>query len=254
MLLLLSPSKTLEERPRRAVGKATQPMFIKQAATLIPLLKKQSVKNLEKLMDISQKLAELNHARYQQFSVPLTAQNAAQCLFMFKGDVYEGLDAEGLDDKAIRFANDHLRVLSGLYGLLRPLDRMFPYRLEMGTRLKNPCGSNLYDFWGDAITQALNAELMGHKTKVILNLASEEYSKAVQPTALKGQWLSVVFKEKKGNKFKVISIHAKRARGLMARFIVTHRLDVPAALADFSAAGYRFEKGLSDENTMVFVR
>ncbi len=254
MLLMLSPSKTLEERPARTVGVATQPALIKQTASLLLLLKKKSAKDLAKLMDISPKLAELNYARYQRMTLPLSTKNAAQCLFMFKGDVYEGLDAESLSEKEVRFANDHVRILSGLYGLLRPLDLMHPYRIEMGVRIKNPYGSGLYDFWGDAITTTLNTELARHKTKVVLNLASEEYSKAVRPKKLDAEWVSVAFKEKKGNQFKVIGIHAKRARGLMARFIVQKGIDSPKDVVAFDAEGYRFEKEMSGKNNLVFAR
>lgn len=254
MLLLLSPSKTLEERPARTVGVATQPALITQTAALLTLLKKKSAKDLAKLMDISPKLAELNHARYQRMTLPLSAKNAAQCLFMFKGDVYEGLDADSLNDKEACFASDHVRIFSGLYGLLRPLDLMHPYRLEMGTRIKNPSGSGLYEFWGDAITATLNTELTCHKNKVVLNLASEEYSKAVRPKKLEGEWVSVAFKEKKDNQFKVIGIHAKRARGLMARFIVQKGIDSLKDVIAFDSEGYRFEKEFSSKENIVFAR
>jgi cytoplasmic iron level regulating protein YaaA (DUF328/UPF0246 family) len=254
MLLLLSPSKTLEERPSRTVGTPSQPVLIKQTGVLLPLLKKKSAKDLAKLMDISAKLAELNHARYQRMTLPLSAKNASQCLFMFKGDVYEGLDAASLTDKEARFANNHVRILSGLYGVLRPMDLMHPYRLEMGIRLKNPYVSGLYDFWGDAITAVLNTELAQHKSKLVLNLASEEYGKAVRPKKLEADWVSVVFKEKKGNQFKVIGIHAKRARGLMARFIVQQGIDNPKDVTAFDAEGYRFEKEMSGKNNLVFAR
>lgn len=251
MLILLSPSKTLDEKsalpPRLTV---TQPELLSESAKLASILKVYSATEIAKLMSLSDKLALLNAERYQHWQMPFSPQNARPALYMFKGDVYEGLDAPTLPPEAVTRAQKHLRILSGLYGVLRPLDLMQPYRLEMGTKLPNPRGKNLYQFWGSLITQKLNAE----KPAAIINLASEEYFSAVQPTALSAPLVTVHFKERKGNQLKIIGLFAKRARGLMARYLLTENITRIADIQHFDADKYRFQPELSTATEIVFAR
>ncbi len=256
MLAVLSPSKTLDESAVKAIGAPTEPSFLKDAATLVNCLKTLSEEDLQQLMSISPKLAELNARRYQGFQMPFTADNSKQALLMFKGDVYDGLDAASLTAAERARSNDSLRILSGLYGLLRPLDLMQPYRLEMGTKLKNERGKNLYDFWGTRLSRALNEALSQQDKgeKRLINLASNEYFKAVDIAALDCPVTTIHFKEEKGDMLKVIGLHAKKARGLMARFIVQQQPKTPEDLEAFNAAGYRFRPSLSSAAEMVFSR
>lgn len=250
MLILLSPSKTLGEHSKLPVKKHTLSPLMKQTEVLAKLLKATPKHELKKLMDISDKLAELNYLRYQSFDFPFTEKNSRPALFTFKGDVYEGLKAEDFSAKEIERAQASIRILSGLYGVLKPLDLIQPYRLEMGTKLKNAHGKHLYDFWGDRVTDVLNAE----KPKTIINLASEEYFKVVNTKKLSGTLITPVFKEKKGNQFKVVGLMAKRARGMMARYAIKQGILNPEALKSFSDAKYSFNEGLSSDTIWTFTR
>lgn len=254
MLVVLSPAKSLDFETPSTFSVATQPDFLQQSQLLIERLRELSPLEISQLMGVSDKLAALNAARYAEWALPFTPENAKQALLAFNGDVYEGLDAASLSPTDLQFAQGHLRILSGLYGVLRPLDLMRPYRLEMGTRLPNLRGKNLYDFWGERITDALNSAATAVNAPVLVNLASEEYFKAVKPNALAVPVIQPVFEDWSGGKFKVVSFYAKRARGLMARFVVTGRLDKPAALQDFSAEGYAFSQDASDDSRWVFRR
>jgi cytoplasmic iron level regulating protein YaaA (DUF328/UPF0246 family) len=209
---------------------------------------------LAELMHISDKLAGLNAARFAQWQLPFTEQNAKAALFTFNGDVYQGLDALSLSDDDIAFAQQHLRILSGLYGVLRPLDLMQPYRLEMGTKLANPQGKDLYAFWQDTITTLLNQQLSALNSELVVNLASQEYFKAVKPKLLNGRVITPVFKDFKNGQYKIISFFAKKARGLMARYIIQHRLSRAEQLTGFNLAGYQFSREHSSANELVFLR
>lgn len=253
MILVLSPSKTLDyETPIKAAH--TQPEFLKDAVELVEVLRGYTPNKLSALMDISDKLAQLNAQRYRDFTTPFTVKNARQALLAFKGDVYEGIDIEHYSAEDFAFAQKHLRILSGLYGVLRPLDLMQPYRLEMGTRLKNAQGKNLYDFWGERITQSLNKALKSEDSGVLVNLASEEYFHAVRAQALKGHILHIQFKEKRGNKLQIIGLMAKKARGVMTDWVIRNRLYDINMLKNFNESGYRYEDQLSTADTVVFVR
>ncbi|HEY9104097.1 peroxide stress protein YaaA [Chitinimonas sp.] len=254
MLFVLSPAKTLDFETPVPTRKATQPDFTAHSARLIEVLRDKTPAEIGQLMSISDPLAALNVARFQAWSPEFTEANSRQAIFAFMGDVYEGLNAATLDGKTLERAQQKLRILSGLYGLLRPLDRMQPYRLEMGTRLANPGGKNLYEFWGDTITEALNAELAAQKSPVLVNLASDEYFKSVKPKKLKARLVECVFEDYKNGKYKIISFYAKRARGLMARFALQHRIDKVDGLRDFDVEGYRYEAEVSSTDTLVFRR
>ncbi len=254
MLTLLSPAKTLDLSAAPADLPATAPRFEKDTAVLMKQCKKLDVDSLRKLMKLSQPLAELNHRRFQDMSLPFTRENAKPSVLAFKGDVYKGLDAGSLSRKELSWAQDHLRILSGFYGLLRPLDLIQPYRLEMGTRLANARGKNLYAFWGDRLAGALNDEIAEHPAPAILNLASNEYSKAVPAKLLKPRLITAEFKEIRDGKARTISFFAKRARGLMARFQVRNCIEDPEGLKDFAREGYGFRPELSAADRLVFTR
>jgi cytoplasmic iron level regulating protein YaaA (DUF328/UPF0246 family) len=205
-------------------------------------------------MGVSEKIADLNHHRFMNWGTPFTLDNAKQSVLAFKGDVYTGLEAETLSADQLAFAQKHLRILSGLYGLLRPLDLMQPYRLEMGLKFANRGGANLYEFWGDTLTKAVNKQLRGTGSRVLVNLASNEYFKALQPGALDAEIITPVFKDLKGGKYKIISFFAKKARGRMARFIIEKELNEPGGLKKFRADGYRYNKAESTARELVFTR
>lgn len=254
MIFVLSPAKTLDYETPPRTDTHTQPDFLDDSAQLIEGLRKLTPREVAKLMDISDPLAALNVARYGAWSPPFTLANAKQAVLAFNGDVYEGLRAPDLAKADLAYAQNHLRILSGLYGLLRPLDLMQPYRLEMGTRLANARGRDLYAFWGDRPTDALNALLAKQKAKVLVNLASEEYFKAVNPKRLAGRLVSPVFEDWKGGKYKIISFYAKRARGLMARYAIVNRIEQPEGLQGFDYEGYAYAPAASNEDTYVFRR
>jgi cytoplasmic iron level regulating protein YaaA (DUF328/UPF0246 family) len=252
MLMVISPAKTLDFDTPPTVDTSTQCDFLDQSAELIKILKPMTQAKVATLMDLSDKLAALNVERYRSWKRPFTAKNAKQAVLAFDGDVYDGLAAPSLTAAQLDRAQKHLRILSGLYGLLRPLDLMQPYRLEMGTSLANPRGKDLYAFWGDRLGKALNQELATHKTKVLLNLASEEYFKAVQGLAF--PVITPVFQERKANAWKVVSFNAKRARGLMVRFVIEHKIDDPKKLVAFDSEGYAFDAKASTDTTLYFRR
>lgn len=254
MLILVSPAKTLDFDTPPLVPENTQPLFLDDSQELIDQLKKLPPAKVGKLMNISDKLAKLNAQRFKEWKQPLTSDSAKQCLFAFQGDVYTGMQAESMKKNDVKFAQKHLRILSGLYGVLRPLDLMLPYRLEMGTQFKNKRGQNLYHFWGDSVTDILNAELDNMKKPFVVNLASNEYFKVVNKNKLTVNTVSPVFKDKKNGEYKLISFFAKKARGMMARYIIDNRASKPADLLDFDTAGYKYNKKMSTETEPVFTR
>lgn len=254
MLFLLSPAKSLDYDTPAGEVPHTQPIFVKQSAQLIELLRQQSPQQIAELMSLSDALSGLNVARYQAWSPKFTAKNSKQAVLAFNGDVYGGLDAKTLKPDDLAWAQDHIAILSGLYGVLRPLDWLQPYRLEMGTRLANERGSNLYQFWGAQIAEYLNERLKADKTPVVINLASQEYFRAVDLKALKARVIECVFEEYKNGQYKIISFMAKRARGLMARYAAQHRLSMPQQLEGFNAEGYAFDAAISRPDRLVFRR
>jgi cytoplasmic iron level regulating protein YaaA (DUF328/UPF0246 family) len=254
MLLLLSPAKSLNyESPLPEVN-ATAPKYARRALELIDQLRTRDADELAALMDLSPTLAELNAARYRAFAARNTVRNSRPAVFAFNGDVYEGLDAASLGTADIAWAQEHVAILSGLYGLLRPLDRVQPHRLEMGTRLGTARGKDLYAFWGSEIAQEIDARLRTDPHPWIVNLASEEYFKAVDRKALRTTVAQCVFEDWKGGAWKIISFHAKRARGLMARHAIKHRARTTAALRSFDAEGYAYDPAASDPDRLVFRR
>ena len=254
MLFLLSPAKSLDyDTPAEGVPH-TLPQFVSQSAELIEVLKHKTPAEISQLMDLSDNLAALNVARYEAWRPKFSQKNSKQAVLAFNGDVYEGLDAKSLKLKDLEWAQEHVCILSGLYGVLRPLDWMQPYRLEMGTALANPRGQNLYHFWGDGIAEHLNKQLATHKTPVVINLASQEYFKAVDRKVLNARVIDCVFEDYKGGKYKVISFFAKRARGLLARYAIEKKIQNPEKLKDFKVEGYAYAASESDDNRLVFRR
>lgn len=254
MLFTLSPAKKLDYESPVPTSLSTEPLFVEQASRLIEVLRDKSVTEIADLMKLSDALARLNVERYATWEPTFPPEVARPAIFAFNGDVYEGLEAATLSTDGIAWAQDHLAILSGLYGVLRPLDRMRPYRLEMGTRLKVGNASNLYQFWKSSITDYLNQRLAEQQEKVVVNLASEEYFKSVDTKALKAPVVQCVFQDWKNETYKIISFHAKRARGLMARFAIDEAVDTVAGLRDFNREGYRFAAEASDADTLVFRR
>ncbi len=254
MLIVVSPAKKLDYETPSLIKKATKPIYLSESQILIDELRKYSVIDLAELMGLSIKLAELNFDRYSSWKKQVNEKTGKQCLFAFQGDVYKGLDVTTLNSYDINFAQKHLRIISGLYGLLRPLDLMRPYRLEMGTKLKNSKGKNLYEFWGDKITSGINKQLKEQGDKILINLASNEYFKSIKASKISGKVITPIFKEKKNHQYKVVGIHAKKARGLMSRFIIKNRIKDVEKLKNFQSEGYSFNKSLSNTNDLVFVR
>ena len=254
MIITLSPSKGQDFETPGLTKKYSRPADLKASELLIKELRKIKSEKLQALMGVSSNLAELNVARYKSFKTPFTPKNARQALLAFKGDVYGGIDVEHFSAEDYDYAQDHLRILSGLYGCLRPLDLIQPYRLEMKTRLKNPRGDNLYQFWGEEITNSLNKVLKKQQQAVLVNLASNEYFKSVKPKLLQGELLNINFKETKNGKTRVVAIFAKRARGMMADYIIRNRIEAPAGIKKFRKEGYRFSKELSDDKQWTFER
>lgn len=254
MLSLISPAKTLDYETALPTDDFTQPRLLNQSKQLVNVCKKLSVTDVSTLMHVSEKIAQLNVARFQDWSPTFDFSNARQAIFAFKGDVYTGLDAYSLSDIQLNFAQQHLRMLSGLYGVLRPLDLMMPYRLEMGTKLQNVRGTNLYAFWGDFITQQINQDLEASNSQILLNLASDEYNKAVKPHQVKAKIIRPVFLDQKNDQYKIISFYAKQARGLMARFMIEHQITHVEDLKAFVVGGYYFDAESSNTNELVFKR
>jgi cytoplasmic iron level regulating protein YaaA (DUF328/UPF0246 family) len=254
MLIVISPAKKLDYDTPAKTSTFTTPDYMQDSQQLIKRLRQFNAMDIAELMKLSMKLAELNFDRYEAWKPKCTEKNAKQALLAFKGDVYQGLDADSLPVADLKYAQSHLRILSGLYGLLRPLDLMQPYRLEMGTKLDTDRGNNLYDFWGSIITDGLNKQLRKIKSSTLINLASNEYFKSVKTKELDADIITPAFKEYKNGEYKMIGIYAKRARGLMSRFIIQHRIENPDDIKDFGAEGYAFNKKLSKGNNWVFTR
>ncbi|NMG75033.1 peroxide stress protein YaaA [Aromatoleum diolicum] len=258
MIFVISPAKALDFDTPPVVDAFTQPDYLQEAGELIGIMRQKSPAEVAALMHLSDQLATLNAARYETWAPPFSLANAKQAVLAFNGDVYEGLDAASLSPVELKWAQGHLRILSGLYGVLRPLDLMQPYRLEMGTRLPNPQGKNLYAFWGDKLTVALNqllvAERGAGKEGILVNLASDEYFKSVKATKLAGPVVTPVFEDWKGGRYKIISFYAKRARGLMSRYAIHNRVEDVESLKGFNLEGYAFAPEASDGTTLAFRR
>ena len=249
MLAIISPSKT-QDFSSCSVTTFSKARQLTQSQELIDVLKNKTQVQISKLMTLSDKLSKLNFDRFQAFKTPFSLDNAKQALLAFKGDVYNGIDAPSLSLEDLKFAQNNVRMISGLYGVLRPLDLIQPYRLEMGTKLSNKNGSNLYDYWGSKITKVLN----GDEKDLIINLASNEYFKSIDKKILKAQILDIVFKEKKNDAYKVIGIYAKRARGLMVNYIIRNRITDPKSLKNFSDENYHYDEALSSDSSWVYIR
>jgi cytoplasmic iron level regulating protein YaaA (DUF328/UPF0246 family) len=254
MLILLSPAKTVDFSPAPEDLATTAPQFEADIEVLLQRCRELSVESLRGLMKISEPLAELNHQRFQEMSLPFTAENSKACLLAFQGDVFKQLDAPSLSKSDLEWSQDRLRILSGFYGLLRPMDLIQPYRLEMGTRLSNPRGKNLYEFWGNQLVDSLNTEHAARPVAAVLNLASNEYIKAVPRQRLEPPMVTAVFQEIRDGQPKPIGFLAKKARGMMARFVVQERIIDPEGIKDFTAEGYGFRPDLSSAEEVVFTR
>ena len=254
MITIISPAKTLDFKVNVQTKHHTQPIFLDDSKILMNELRKLNPKDIAKLMSVNDSIASLNFERFLSWKLPFTSDNAKQALLAFKGQVYVGLDAKSLSEEDLIFAQDQLRILSGLYGVLKPLDLMQAYRLEMGIPLSNPKGKNLYEFWGTKITDAINDELSKHKQNVLINLASNEYYKSIKSSLIKGRIITPVFKELKGNEYKVITVYAKTARGYMSRFIIQNRIENPEDIKAFDTEGYLFNRDLSTQDEWVFTR
>lgn len=254
MLILISPAKTLDYQSPLTTTRYTLPELLDNSQQLIHEARKLTPPQISTLMRISDKLAGINAARFHDWQPDFTPANARQAILAFKGDVYTGLQAETFSEDDFDFAQQHLRMLSGLYGVLRPLDLMQPYRLEMGIRLENARGKDLYQFWGDIITDKLNEALAAQGDNVVINLASDEYFKSVKPKKLNAEIIKPVFLDEKNGKFKIISFYAKKARGLMSRFIIENRLTKPEQLTGFNSEGYFFDEDSSSNGELVFKR
>lgn len=254
MLIVLSPAKSLDYKTPVKVKAPTLPEFVSESAKLIADLKKLAPQQVADLMGLSDQLAVLNMGRYRDWSKKFTDQNSKPAIYAFDGDVYDGFDVKSLNTKAVEFAQEHIRILSGLYGALRPLDLMQPYRLEMGTAFKNARGKDLYAFWGERVTDSLNKILEKQKKPLLLNLASEEYFKVLQPKKLDCPVIAPVFQDEKDGQYKIISFYAKRARGLMARYVVENRITEPSDLKGFNSDGYKYDASQSKPDKPVFRR
>lgn len=254
MLAVISPAKKLDFETEPRISRHSQPDFLAQSEQLVKSARKLSRDQLAQTMKLSDKLADLNYRRFKAFSTPFSLANAKQAMLAFTGDTYIGLNATTLDEDDMAFAQDHLRILSGLYGLLRPLDLIQPYRLEMGTKVRPPTGEDLYGFWNRSLSEAVNAATREHSDRTVVNLASNEYFKALSPKDLKGPVVTPVFKEVRDGLAKVLGLFAKRARGSMARYIIRNRLRAPEDLKSFTEGGYVFQPALSEGATWVFTR
>lgn len=253
MLLLISPAKTLDFS---AIGlkKHTKPALLKESKVLVDILKEKSVADLKQLMSVSDKIAELNVERFNQFKTPFSTKNAKQALYAFRGDVYTGLDADSFSEKDVDFAQDHLRILSGLYGVLKPLDLMQAYRLEMGTKLSNGFGKNLYEFWDEKITKLINKDLKNTGNKIVVNLASKEYFHSIKEAQLNAELYTVNFKENRNGVYKIIAFSAKRARGMMCHYVIKNKITKPEKMKGFDMDNYSFNEELSSEKEFIFTR
>lgn len=251
LMVLISPAKTLDFSDNRA-DDFTQPRFLQQSEQLVRLLKKKQAEDLMALMNISEKLGTLNYERYQNFSLPFNEENAKQSILAFKGDVYTGLEAADFTAADLAYAQDHLRILSGLYGMLRPLDLMQPYRLEMGTKLENPKGKDLYEFWRDQITTTLNEDLAASDNNIVINLASKEYFSVLQPEKIKAKVVEIDFRELRNGKYKFITFNAKKARGTMTKLIVQQQVESIEDLKKLEVDGYTYNEEQSTPEKLFF--
>lgn len=254
MFFVLSPAKNLNEKDPSPVSSFTLPDLLPEAEILMQELRQLAPQQIAELMHVSDKIALLNAERNAAWHTPFTPENAKQAVFMFNGDVYEGIAADTLKPEQIDYLQQHVRLLSGLYGVLRPLDLMQPYRLEMGTAFANSRGKNLYEFWGDKITDLLNQTLKQADSDVLINLASQEYFKSVNTKKLNARLITPIFKDEKNGKYKIISFYAKRARGLMVRYAAEHGITEPEMLKNFDYEGYSFNEAASNEAEWVFMR
>ncbi len=254
MLTVISPAKTLDFETPLTTDEHSQPQFLSESRQLISELRELNPDDISALMKISPALGELNHQRFMNWTTPFTPDNARAAALAFKGDVYMGMQPQDFTKRDFQFAQKHLRILSGLYGLLKPLDLIQPYRLEMGTRFENSQGKDLYSFWDHKITEALNADLKASKSKILVNLASNEYFKSVKKTALDAEIVTPVFKDLKNGNYKIISFYAKKARGLMSAYIVKNRPKTLDDLKEFDSEGYRYQAALSSGTELVFTR
>lgn len=254
MLALISPAKTLDYESELPTQYHSQARLLEQSQQLIDVCQQLSSQDIIDLMKVSQKIADLNVQRFQDWQSDMTLPQARQAIFAFKGDVYTGLDAYQFNEAQLNFAQSHLRCLSGLYGLLRPLDLMLPYRLEMGTKLKNPFGQNLYDFWGDSITHLINQDLTEINAQYLINLASDEYYKSVNESKIQAKIIKITFLDQKHGQYKIISFYAKKARGLMARYLIEKQAKTLDDLRQFNTDGYYFDSINSTESELIFKR
>ena len=254
MLVLISPAKKLDFEHPAPIEISARPPLLDKAKELAEILKTKNRSELKSLMNISDNLADLNYKRYQNFSTPFDMSNAKQAILTFQGDTYKGLNADTLDQDDLEYAQRHLRILSGLYGILRPLDLMQPYRLEMGTKLPNPKGEDLYDFWTQTLTKQCNQDIANENERAVINLASQEYISSIDKKSLNAPFITCHFKDVKKGKARVIGLLAKRARGMMARYIIRNRLQDPHKLKDFDEGGYKFTADQSTDSDLVFIR
>ena len=254
MLTVLSPSKTMNPEAEAMADLCTQPGYLRESRQLIRCLRELSVSDLSRMMRISDTLAERNHARYRDWKTPFTPLNARPAALLFRGDVYTGLAVDTFDVADLRFAQRSLRILSGLYGLLRPLDLIQPYRLEMGTKLATSRGRNLYEFWGARLAEDLDAQIREQGGSPLINLASQEYFRAIPESSLQESVITPVFKERRDGRLRIIGLYAKKARGMMANYIVRNRIEDASALTGFTDGGYRFAPELSSEREWIFLR
>lgn len=254
MLIVISPAKTLDYDTPPKTKTFTIPDYLDDSQILIERARQYSALDIAELMQVSMKIAELNFDRFEQWHTPFTPENAKQAVLAFKGDVYTGLDAETFSAADFKFAQSHLRILSGLYGLLRPLDLMQPYRLEMGRKVDSERGKNLYEFWGSKITEGINRQLKKLKTPYLINLASNEYFKSVKPKQLDGEIITPEFKDWKNGQYKMMGVYAKKARGQLSRFVIQNKLTDPEAMKAFNVDGYAFNEKMSSGNKWVFTR
>jgi cytoplasmic iron level regulating protein YaaA (DUF328/UPF0246 family) len=253
MILLISPAKSLDFTATE-IQDYSMPRMLADSQALINNLQQKSPKDIQQLMKVSENIANLNAERFQNFSTPFSLDNAKQAALAFQGDVYKGMEAETFSEEDMAFAQNHLRILSGLYGLLKPLDLIQPYRLEMGTRLQNEKGKNLYEFWDTKITETLNEDLEKQGDNIVINLASKEYFKSIKKNALNADLYDIEFKEEKNGQFKIVAFFAKKARGMMANYVIKNKISKPEELKGFDYDGYYFNEDLSSEKNFIFTR
>lgn len=254
MITIISPAKTLDFNKMAITHEYSEPIFKEETSQLIGELKRYSLQEIEELMSISHKLAELNYKRYKQWNKEHSIENSKQAILAYSGDVYHGMKAEDFNEEQLKFSQQHVRIISGLYGVLRPLDLIQPYRLEMSIKLKNPKGVDLYSFWREKITDFFNKEIGEHKDNTLINLASNEYFSAIDKNKFKGKIITPIFKEYKNGNYKIIRIYAKKARGAMAKYIVENEINSPEHIKNFNQYGYKYNEESSTDSEWIFVR